>query len=78
MIWEQFQFLQYAYVCCQTTLLYCKGAITTRNNNCYIGMIYKPIAVQTIYWWFATGLSVGVSWHRNKMERNVRNMANMS
>ena len=41
-------------------------------------MIYKPIAVQTIYWWFATGLSVGVSWHRNKMERNVRNMANMS
>ena len=49
MIWQKFQFLQYAYVCCQTTLLYCKGAITTRNNNCYIGMIYKPIPVQTIY-----------------------------
>ena len=41
MIWQQFQFLQHAYVCCQTTLLYCKGAITTRNNNRYIGMIYK-------------------------------------
>ena len=40
MIWQQSQFLQYAYVCCQTTLLCCKERITTRNNNRYIGIIY--------------------------------------
>ena len=40
MIWQQSQFLQYAYVCCQTTLLCSKDTITTRNNNRYIGIIY--------------------------------------
>ena len=40
MIWQQSQFLQYAYVCCQTTLLSSKDTITTRNNNRYIGIIY--------------------------------------
>ena len=28
----------YAYVCCQKTLLCCKGIITTRNNNRDIGI----------------------------------------
>ena len=49
MIWQQFQFLQYAYVCCQTTLLCCKGTITTRNNNLAILKFTKNSLIYNDY-----------------------------